>query len=79
MEISVIDRAGRSSKKEGASAPCNQEGADREKASGLREMGIVRCDGLREQFTTRTSAALADNEKADRQQNWLEEFRTLPR
>jgi hypothetical protein len=62
----------------GASALAIQKGQTREKAAGLREIGTIRCDACGEEFIIAHRPALADKEKAERQQSGSEESFPFP-
>jgi hypothetical protein len=47
-------------------------GQSREKAAGLQEMGIVRCDGCGEEFVIAHQPAFVDKWVAAQQAHWLE-------
>jgi len=54
------------------SAVAIKKGQTREKAAGLQEMGILRCDGCGEQFVIAHQPASADRKIAEKQAAWLE-------
>jgi hypothetical protein len=54
------------------SAVAIKKGQTREKAAGLQEMGILRCDGCGEQFVIAHQPAFADRKIAEKQAAWLE-------
>lgn len=45
----------------------------REKTTGFKEMGALRCDGCGEAFFIGHDPAVADKRVAERQAKWLEE------
>ena len=49
-----------------------KKGQSREKASGLQEMGTVRCDDCGEEFVIGHQPAFADRWLASQQAHWLE-------
>jgi hypothetical protein len=54
------------------SALAIKKGQIREKASGLREMGTVRCDACGEEFVIAHPPLLVNGGTAERQAKWLE-------
>jgi hypothetical protein len=49
-----------------------KKGQSQEKATGLQEMGTLRCDGCGEEFVIAHQPALVDKWLAEKQANWLE-------
>ena len=49
-----------------------KKGQSVEKATGLREMGTVRCDGCGEEFIVHHEPAFLDKGVAEKQARWLE-------
>ena len=49
-----------------------KNGQSLEKATGLKEMGTLRCDGCGEEFVIHHEPALVDVRVAEKQARWLE-------
>ena len=49
-----------------------KKGQSQEKATDFKDMGTVRCDGCGEEFVIGHEPAIANNQIASRQADWLE-------